>query len=459
MNPKTVVILLVVLVCSLVILTSPKFMTPSGGKRYDASQDVPAIPEEFLSSKLTRISFPVNNGALDLNFRNGRWWINLPHTFPASTQKVNELLQRISGVSVTPPGKSIEEATPNPPQPVYLASEDEFYLLRPIRRMGAGRTSIEVANQEGEKLYNANKALHEILDNLNPAAFYASSPEPLLLPDLARIEITADSKTSTLQQQDGIWWIGDPNRNEPALEQGLPDAPGVSTYLELHNNLKLSDPQFYPTTEQGLGGFGLDRPLITAVFTTQTNDAWRLQVGVPADPEDKTRYVSYGPNDSDFPAVFTLDTQIAITFGQDASLFRDPRVMTIPRSLIGSLVIKNRRGHYTIRFMPNGIQFVTSGPDFTPDVTPQETNEGEILAQLLSKTRAIDYVTRDITDVKPVASVVIHPRLDGEQETLTIYPDTNETVLIRRNDEQTLLKVERTSIQMLLDRNFSDSSD
>ena len=109
--------------------------------------------------------------------------------------------------------------------------------------------------------------------------------------------------------------------------------------------------------------------------------------------------------------------------------------------------------------MPNGIQFVTSGPDFTPDVTPQETNEGEILAQLLSKIRAIDYVTRDITDVKPVASVVIHPRLDGEKEILTIYPDTNETVLIRRNDEQTLLKVERTSIQMLLDRNFTDSSD
>ncbi|MEM9346898.1 MAG: hypothetical protein AAGB26_09805 [Planctomycetota bacterium] len=459
MNPKTVVILLLVFAIFIALLLSPLFMTPSGGPSYDASQDVPALPEEFLSSKLTKVTLPTEEGILDLSFREGKWWINTPHKFPANTKKINEFLQRLSEVSITPPGDPSEDSIPNEPEPIYLENSNGAYLLRPIRRIGAGRTIIEIASDQIESRYNANNTLHELLDNLHTADFFASSPEPLLLPDLSRIEITSEGKTSSLQQSEGKWWIGGTDQSVPALEQGLPDAPGVSTYLELHNNLKLRSQQPYSPTDTGLAGYGLDPALISVDYLAQDGQAWRLQVGVPADPEDKTRYVSYGPAESQYPAVFVADTLNALVFGQDAKVFRDPRIMKIPRSLIGEMAIRNRTGHYKIKFMSNGVQFITSGPDFTPGVTPLNTKDGAKLARQLSDARAIEYITADLADLRPIASVIITPRLDGAPETLTIFPDTtDEAVLIQINSEMKLRKVKQDSIRMLLEKNFIESN-
>ena len=146
MNPKTVVILLLLLIIAIVILLSPEFMTPSDGPQRDASEDIPAIPNTFLGSQLTKITIPAPSGFIDLEQRNGRWWINHPHEFPANTQQINQFLQQISELTVTPPGEAIKDEIPNPTYPVlYLANNaDNAYAIKLVQRLGAGRTKIEI---------------------------------------------------------------------------------------------------------------------------------------------------------------------------------------------------------------------------------------------------------------------------------------------------------------------------
>lgn len=466
MNPKTVAILLVLLAVAVVILLSPQFMTPSGEPRYDTSQDVPAIPDTFLGSKLTKITIPAKSGHVDLEQRNGQWWVKYPHEFPANTKQINEFLQQISELAVTPPGEPITDVIPNSSDPVvYLAnSEEQAYLIRLVRRMGAGRTQIEIESDEVEGLYNANDVLHKVLEELISANYFASSPDALLLPDVRQIEITTDGSTSTLQQVDNKWWIDKPQNSDPALEQGLPDAPGVSTFLELHNTLELIEQQSYPLTDSGLPVFGLNRPLISVTFKMQDGQAWQLKIGVPADPQDKTRYVSYGPSEAQYPAVFTMDTQTAIAFGQDATVFRDPRIITTPVALIERiLLIKDPpdENNAIIIIRPDQILLVDKKSG-----TPEELDKNRLATMLndLASARALSFVSLETIEIDLIRTVAIKHKLQGEVEVFKILNDPmsnpdRPTILIRRDNEPTALRVPTDVVAGLLDAKLLIATD
>jgi hypothetical protein len=458
MNPKTTLILVAVLVLAGVayLLTTKSDPGSEDGPTGQDGRDKLLLEETLRKTSIDRLLIQSDEGGdgLEVTRDGNRWRVTQPHNFPADASAVKNLFALMRSVrGYESEGGAIPETAPR----VYLNPAQEQYALTLGQRRGAQRAELFLSDADNTTRFNAQDTLHDFFESFDPANFYANKLQVPLMAEVDRIAFETPTGKSLLVQRNEQWWIGDSENAERALSHEIDVHPGVAQLFQLLQTIELIDLQDTGTSP---AAFGLEEPIATFRLSKADDQAkLELRLGVPENTDSKTHFIGIQYTGHPKPVVFTISTQFALLLGQDATAFRDPRVMTIPRSLIGSLVIKNKRGHYTIRFMPNGIQFVTSGPDFTPDVTPQETNEGEIIAQLLSKTRAIDYVTRDITDVKPVASVVIHPRLDGEKETLTIYPDTNETVLIRRNDEQTLLKVERTSIQMLLDRNFTDSSD
>ena len=166
--------------------------------------------------------------------------------------------------------------------------------------------------------------------------FYATKIDPLLMPEYGRIELSSnDSNSALIQSIPGEWQVSQDQAIAPALTEQLGEYPGVATFFELHNSIKPHvHIEYFRAVE--LAQYGLDRPLISVRFVPSEADpddmsaSISLNVGVPADPKDENRYVSYGRSDDPRPAVFTIATPIALAFGQQATNFRDPRIMITP---------------------------------------------------------------------------------------------------------------------------------
>ena len=188
----------------------------------------------------------------------------------------------------------------------------------------------------------------------------------------------------------------------------------------------------------------------------QDGHAWQLKVGVPADLQDQTRYVSYGPSDAPYPAVFIVNTQNAIAFGQDATRFRDPRIVRTPRNLIHLIKLtepSGRRRSFTFERNGSGIHTLETINTFMMSL--DRAAVAEFLNQLTTSA-AIEFVTFDATKHQLLLTAVLHPRLGGEKENFSIYEDSSSertlpTLLIHRSNEPVALRVPRTVIEPLLD--------
>jgi hypothetical protein len=472
MNAKITLILAIVFALAITafLLTQGDESLTDGTGTPDSNQGDtdarPLISSEVLGIDLKRIIFDggLQGTLLQLERIDGRWWVTTPNRFAAKTTAVDELLNQLSEMKGRP-AKEDESGGLVPDSPgLLLEHGDEETGLWFSSRLGAGRAIVTLVRGDTFEDVNTTDALIDLFDSFNPDTFYSDRFNAPLMPEVGRIEINTPEGQSVLVQEDGRWWIEHDQGRERALETGLPGYPGVNNYFNLLKTTKLIEKQTsYPTN--GLALFGLQNPLISARFVPigqdheDPNNGYEVHVGTPAGPQDLTRYISNGTGGKATHPVFTADTQSALAFAQDAKAFRDPRVMTVPRSLIGSMAIRNLKGHYTIRFMSNGIQLVTSGVDGKTTVSPKETRSGEKLAFALSNARAIDYVDRDQNQLKELTSVTITPRLEGSPETIVIYRDkTDETVLIKTDDEPKLRQVERASVQMLLDTNFLESA-
>ena len=462
MKPTTVAILLVVLLIAIVVLLSPQFITPSGGPRHDDSADTQVIPDEILNAPIDRIRIKSGRDTVELVQKNGRWWVDKPHNFLANTVPIDELLTTLGEIKGTPIEDEVSDEDEfisiDTSQTILIESKFSAIHVYLWNRLGAGRTHIGVSGLSGDNTiesYNVNSKLHDWLDDLAPHDFLAKTIDPLLMPDVTRIEIDSNQETSILEQSDGRWWIGSESSREPALEHGLLPNPGVSDYFSLLNSIEIIEHRRYIDRFDALARFGLDRPLITARFVMHDEEQdWLLRVGVPADPEDQTRFVSYCRLDDDYPAVFTVATPIALAFGQQATNFRDPRIMVTPVTLVESIALKLPDSTAQAITLP-----ASEPPQWTIQDEAPRTLSGELVVGMLKQmadARATAYVPTKLGEWKALVSVLVTPRLGGEPEPFTIYPDPESdpaepTVLVHRGKEPVALRMPHSAVEGLLD--------
>ena len=328
-----------------------------------------------------------------------------------------------------------------------------------------GAAAARVLEQDGVRLvgdevsfYNADDTLHAYFEKLDLFTFNMRKIETPLMPETARIEILSDGSESVLVQQDGRWTIGEGEHAERALAMQLGENAGLNNYFSLLDLIDIKAFHAYDR-DGGLASYGLDKPLITARFVPIDGEPNNravgnmLRVGVPADPEDQTRFVTYGRATDSNPAVFTIDSKLALAFGQDATVFRDPRITTIPTTLIDSIDLA----------YPNDTpQQIVMKPGRTPKwhIGDQQSdlsvNRVAAALKRLADARAIDYVPAQLDDWQMQASLNLKPRLGREAESLVIYTDPqsseNETtLLVQRGKESVALRFPIESISGLLD--------
>lgn len=456
MNAKTVVILLVVLVIGVgaLLLTRPGSITTAPN---EASTDLePIVDKALLESGITRISFGGGlSTALTLQRIAGKWRIIEPHAFPANTRAIDELLSVIAGLSGEPTDThyGVEPDKPG----LTIGNDDRSITLYFGERLGAGKAGFAIDNGTTAN-WIVDDMLHDMFESTfkpgGKAAFYAKKIDPLLMPEFKRVEIRTGGPVSVLKQRKDRWWIDPGDKSERALTRQLGEYPGVENYFELLNGIQIVEHVEY-LHASGLSRFGLDQPLISARFVpldADPNDldkSMTLRVGVPADPADQARFVAYGRSDDPLPAVFTVATPIAIAFGQDATAFRDPRLIATPPSLIGSISIEPRGGELV------HLAFHPQNPRLMVDTVSTALSEKKCKTMLeqLSNARAIEYAPTELAKGVNSVSVTVHSRLDREPERLILYydPADTSTVNIHRAGEDVAIRVEHAAVASLID--------
>lgn len=487
MNLKTTVILIAFLALGVaaVMLTRGTGDKPNPDTgQTNATDDQPILDADQLGPSLSRITFDFGTGGprLILERRAGRWWVKAPHEFPADRQAIDSLLTLLGDLQGTPT-EDHSGLIPDGPG-ITLSYPDSEIWLSFNKRIGAGREPITVSSGGAVNHYNAKAVLNDLFERLDPSAFFARSIDAPLMAQVGRIEITSDGATSQLVQQDGRWRIEDGRSTERALEQPIGEFPGVATYFKLFDAAEIMGHQVY-TKEQGLRAFGLDKPLIRVRFVPAHNgpsdpsEIRTLSIGVPADPADQTRFVSYGRANDPQPAVFTVATPYALAFGQSATAFRDPRIVNTPPTLIESIKVTDQElvqpdpqlspavlkpqdrfgiSTFTIRFTTDGKAELSTPSDTSTENqwTGFPPERGAAMLHALTSALALAFVDEGVQELKPIKSVRITARLGRPMEHFTIYqdPESGEdkpTVLICRAQETVALRIERAAVQALLD--------
>lgn len=461
MNAKTLVILLVFLTLSGIAfyLTRDQVGVDVPDNSDHASADLEGrtiVPENMLTSSLSRIGIndPDEYGALTIDRSDGKWTLLSPHQFPARTQAIDELLQLLAGLE----GVEIDESHDPLGHAVGLVTSNHDEVLLTLGpRLGGGRAVVFIKRSGETRTYNASNSLHDYLLGLDFKTFCARKPPRLLMPDIRTVRIETPGDSSILHQVDGTWWIGDGTRAERALEQAIPNHPGVSSYFALFESIEVLDVQTYSDREE-LAKFGLDKPLISARFTpiSQNNPewGWQLNVGTPAQPQDQTRFVSFGWFDDPIPAVFTVATPIALAFAQDAEAFRDPRVIAMPVAMIESMMLRFADGDESRIDLANGkVPLLDAVRGEQRELSVVRTAEQ---LKRIADARAQGYVPIDSTSHHTLVAVTLKPRLLDDDESFTICVDPESkadkpTVLIQRGKESIALRVPKEAVAGLLD--------
>lgn len=463
MNPKTVVILVVVLVIACAVLVLPFNQKLEDATDNDTLKDKQIIPDVIFNASLNRLRLKNGLDTVELVKNKGRWWVQQPHLFPANTAEIDRLLstlQEIKGTNIdNTNGEEHESPSIDMSRTVLIDSGSSHIHIYLWNRLGAGRAHIGIAGLSDDNIlhsYNADDQLHDFLKNLNTQDYLASSIEPLLMPDVQQIEITADNRTSVLQQEQGRWLIARDDHVEQALEQGLNGYTAVADYFRLLQAIKIDKHKRYGRKYDNLKRFGLYSPLISARFVMKNDEVeWLLRVGVPADPEDQSRFMTFAHADDRYPAVFTVPTPVALAFAQDATVFRDPRLFTTPSRLIKAIALTSYSSPNQSPTMIEIDRMLFFAQRLSQPATLDPTKIATMLRKL-QQTRAIDYVTLDELEAERIEEISIIPRLDGEPETLEILTDPDSTpdqptVLIRRGNEHIALRVSRVAVAGLLD--------
>jgi|GEM_PF-2299064 len=466
MNPKSVVILLVVLLMGIaaLLLTRPGASDPSPNGNAEGTGEL-IIDADLIDSGI--ISIRIGSGLngfqpLLLERSAGRWQVIEPHAFLANTEPIDQLLGLIASLEGEPTEKYNAFVPDNPG--LTIGNDNHSITLYFGERLGAGMASVAIVNGGATTNWIVDNALHDLFDTYfergGRTAFYARKVEPLLMPEYNHIELISEKSTSALiQPSPGEWQVLQGKTKAPALTEQLGEYPGIANLFELHNSIK---PQVHIEyfRAEALSQYGLDRPLISVRFIPVDADpnniaaSLSLNVGVPADPKDENRYVSYGRSDDPRPAVFTLATPIALAFGQQATNFRDPRIMETPLTLIETIALKLPDASTQTIALP-----ASEPPSWTVQgQAPRTLSTERAVAMLKSLTdaRAIAYVPVLLGEWDALISVLITHRLGGQAELFTIYPDPESdpaepTVLVHRAKEPVVLRVPRSSVEGLLD--------
>ncbi|MFN3168876.1 MAG: DUF4340 domain-containing protein [Phycisphaeraceae bacterium] len=478
MNIRTTLILLVLLVLGVVALmltragqddatTHPTQNTTPETLARDAQ---PVFSESELRTGLGRIGlYPGQDRPLVLERRGGQHWTTSPLVFPADPRAIDELLSILADLRGEPTDDDAIGPVPDMPL-IKLGTVEDPITIRVGNRLGGGRAGIVVDRGGGSTRYIVRDTLRDLFDNFDARLFFAKSINAPPMPATARVELLVDGERSALVQRDGQWWVEHGNGLERALESALPRRPGVRDYFALFAKLEIqshADPRDAPNR----AAFGLDRPLIAVRFEPLATDrdpnpdadAWVMRVGVPADPADQTRYVSYGPADDAAHAVFIVPTQQAIRLGQDATAFRDPRLITTPTALIESITTLTPAGGKQRFDFAAGAGATLTADDAAPTAISPRAAASIVTA--LYDARAVGYVEQRPVNAEPLMTIQITARLNGPNESFTLYRDPQAaardtpTVLARRSNEPVLLRVEQSAVASLLDSGFRTAPD
>ena len=485
MNPKTTAILVVFLLLAGVamLLTRGGINPDSTGQEKDGNQHaaVPILPPAAFETTLDAIDIRPDGDdrtiGTDLYLQKirGQWEVVDPGLFNANTNAIDHLLALLSGLEGKVTQKHYDKVSPiqpddrigtegvipqDPPRLVLHHADLSRWKITLGPRLGAGRAVLFVSlSDDDERTFIATDALHDYIDVFDQDPFYAKRFDPPLMTEVARIEINTPEGQSALVQESGRWWIENENGLERALEASLPGHPGVKNYFALLESISLLDKQTN-NPANGMASFGLEKPLIVARFipmgqdASDPNNGYEVVVGTPADPSDQTRYISNGNAGQGAHPVFTTDSNSALALAQSATMFRDPRIIATPSMLVASIRLKFSDGSSRAIDLPSGKKPVLHESDGDRRELP--IDRVAFAVKQLTDARAVQYVPTRHTGWDELVSVRITPRLEGEPEVFTVYPDpeTNETsptILVHRGKEPVALRVPRSVVTGLLD--------
>lgn len=462
MNPKTTVILVVVLALAGMAYLITRD-TPADDRNAARPNDVGQSAESILQPdtfgpELVYLALDLDGDVDDIAFSRvqGQWKIDEPHAFPAKNTEIDKVLNTLIDLNGVP---IKDNDLPTQPTGLIVVQGKDRYSIWLGKRTGSGKAIVYRQIQNDIQGFITTDALHDLLANLKPNKFYAKSFMPLLMPEIREVHISTPESVAVLHQIDERWWIVYDDKAERALEQRIPERLGLNSYFEHFRRAELLAQHPYQG-EQGLAQFGLDKPLITTHFVPMLEDeenadtGWVLRVGVPADPEDKTRFISFGWSEDPTPAVFTIATPYALAFAQDSTAFRDPRVMTTPRAMIASIGLRYSGGPtQTIKLLPGKKPVFHQTNGQTSALSAGLVDE---MLKRLVDARSMDFTLADFSEGDILVSIEVTPKLDGRPEKFTVYNDPQidsdePTVLVHRGNEPVALRVPRSVVSGLLD--------
>ncbi len=461
MNLKATLILLVLfaLAVAAYLLTRGGAASQPPAKPGEAARDrldTALLDPNWLGSELQGFTLRKDGrDVVTLEKQAGQWRITHPHAFPADGRAVDELLSllaSLTGVANTEqPGGALASRVLS----LHTAEQHEAIRLNMQEHLGAGRGSVLVSGPDGSSVYRTEDTLHKLFESLDARVFFAKSLDAPLMATTDRVQFTHADRASLLVQQEGRWWIDLGEQRQRAWDKGETGRPGVGDYFELIDAIQIIEHQPYDPAA-GLAPFGLDRPLIRVTLVPQgapDSNTKEIRVGVPADPGDQTRYVSYGTAGDPRPAVFTVDSRFALPLGKNATDFRDPRVTDTAVALIGGIDLNAPDAE------PSSIIF--HGDEVGPRIhhgavsAALSAKRCEDMLQRLTNARALAFIPID-PGWKPVLNVVIHPRLSDEPQAITVYSDPESsadqpTVLVQRSNETVSMRIDQSAVEGLID--------
>lgn len=465
MKPKTTILLLLLLVIAGgLLLLLPVGNPPT--RSQDETKISPLFNEDQLGPSLAVIRLFVSTREqpdLVLVKKNGRWWISDPHLFPAHRSTVDDFLAMLAQIHAEPvqdddPIDPIDPDSERHNQSLTLEYTDRPPIQVSLgERVGAGRARIKPGLELDfpDLIAETEVTLHDYFDTFNRADFYARKAYAPIMPEVDQIDFKTIEGESTLVQHDGEWLIGADENAERALAQDLPEVAGVQQIFKLLKLLDLSNPQPKGTP---LSAYGLEQPLASITLgplrnaLVQTDKAMTISLGVPTNPDDTHRYIGVRYHRSTPPAVFTAPTQHAMLLAQEATNFRDPRIVEMPASLIASINLKF--GEDTSEW----IEFPLNKPPIfhrlNSEQVPIPSDRAADLLRALTQTQALAYLPLKPDEWDEWVSATITPRLGGKPEPITVYDDPastqeNPTMLVRRGTEPVALRVPRPSVEGL----------
>lgn len=460
MNAKTTTILLILFAiagAALYFTGGGTTSTPNPHPDNSITADHPVLDPDLLGPSLEKLTIDSDGQGenMAVSRSSGRWRVIRPHPFLAKTAAIDEILATIDGLT----GYAIDAPSiPKNVPKIDIVSGGQTLSIILADRLGAGRAKLYLRSNASMAGYNVTDDLHDLIDQIDLSLCYGDQLDPPLMPEVGRIEITTPESTSVLTQRDGKWRIGASATSERALVQSMPDHPGISELFKLISVIKLNQHHPYDSKDD-LAKFGLGKPLITARFSgidedpSNPNAGMLIGIGVPADPTDQKRFISYGPADAPMPAVFTTDTSLALAFGQDATAFRDPRFVATPASLVQSITIEHTQAPKQFIWLKADGSATLDMPQVAPlTLRPEHT---ALLTHALTQTRPTGYIQPTDQRLKEIAHVEVSEKLSNKVEKFTIFADpdadkAHATVLVRRGNEPVLLRVDQAAVETLL---------